>query len=77
MKSVSRETSSLAADSAQRKGLRNVNSCDISNGVVHLMATAKKRRSYTVRNSGIHGRGVFATEKIRKGAVKNSAMTTG
>ena len=33
------------------------------------MATAKKRKSYAVRNSPIHGRGVFATKKIRKGTV--------
>ena len=33
------------------------------------MATAKKGKSYTVRNSPIHGRGVFATKKIRKGTV--------
>ena len=30
---------------------------------------AKRQRRYTVRNSGIHGRGVFATKKIRKGTV--------
>jgi SET domain-containing protein len=33
------------------------------------MATAKKRRPDTVRDSGIHGRGVFAKEKICKGTV--------
>lgn len=33
------------------------------------MATAKKRKCYKVRDSGIHGRGVFAKEKIRKGTV--------
>jgi len=33
------------------------------------MTTGKKRKLYSVRNSGIHGRGVFATEKIRKGTV--------
>jgi uncharacterized protein len=33
------------------------------------MATAKKRKFYVVRNSPIHGRGVFATKKIRKGTV--------
>ena len=33
------------------------------------MATAKRRRLYTVRDSVIHGRGVFAKEKIRKGTV--------
>jgi hypothetical protein len=31
------------------------------------VATANKRKCYTVRDSGIHGRGVFAKEKIRKG----------
>jgi len=30
---------------------------------------ANKRKIYAVRNSAIHGRGVFATEKIRKGTV--------
>ncbi len=29
----------------------------------------KKSRSYAVRSSGIHGRGVFATKTIRKGTV--------
>lgn len=33
------------------------------------MSTTKKRKSYSVRNSDIHGRGVFATKKIRKGTV--------
>ena len=33
------------------------------------MAATRQSKPYTVRNSGIHGRGVFATEKIRKGAV--------
>ena len=33
------------------------------------MATAKKRKSYAVRISLIHGRGVFTTKKIRKGTV--------
>jgi hypothetical protein len=34
------------------------------------MAKAKKeQRPYTVRDSGIHGRGVFAKEKIRRGTV--------
>lgn len=33
------------------------------------MAVIKQKKSYSVRNSGIHGRGVFATEKIRKDTV--------
>ncbi len=33
------------------------------------MAAAKRKRRYAVRNSVIHGRGVFATRKIRKGTV--------
>ena len=33
------------------------------------MAVAKKPRTYSVRNSYIDGRGVFATEKILKGTV--------
>jgi SET domain-containing protein len=33
------------------------------------MAAKKKNRSYAVRTSDIHGRGVFATRKIRKGTV--------
>jgi len=33
------------------------------------MAAAKRKRRYAVRNSIIHGRGVFATKKIRKGTV--------
>ncbi len=31
------------------------------------MPETKKKRAYTVRNSAIHGRGVFAARKIRKG----------
>jgi SET domain-containing protein len=31
------------------------------------MPETKKKRAYTVRNSDIHGRGVFAARKIRKG----------
>lgn len=31
------------------------------------MPEAKKKRVYVVRNSAIHGRGVFAARKIRKG----------
>ena len=31
-------------------------------------ANARPQRAYTVRNSPIHGRGVFATRTIRKGA---------
>jgi SET domain-containing protein len=31
-------------------------------------APARKKRAYAVRNSPIHGRGVFATRTIRKGA---------
>jgi hypothetical protein len=34
-----------------------------------LMAATKRTKPYAVRHSAIHGRGVFATEKIRKGAV--------
>ena len=33
------------------------------------MAADHKKKLYTVRNSDIHGRGVFAAEKIRKGTV--------
>ena len=33
------------------------------------MTATKRQRRYAVRNSGIHGRGVFATKKIRKGTV--------
>lgn len=33
------------------------------------MTASKDRKIYAVRSSGIHGRGVFATEKIRKGTV--------
>ena len=33
------------------------------------MAQHKPKRAYTVRNSTIHGRGVFATRTIRKGSV--------
>jgi SET domain-containing protein len=33
------------------------------------MAAAPTKKIYVVRNSGIHGRGVFATELIRKGTV--------
>ena len=33
------------------------------------MAAGKQQERYSVRRSGIHGRGVFATEKIRKGTV--------
>jgi uncharacterized protein len=33
------------------------------------MAATKRKKLYAVRNSGIHGRGVFATENIRKGTV--------
>jgi SET domain-containing protein len=33
------------------------------------MPTAKNPKAYSVRGSGIHGRGVFATEKIRRGTV--------
>jgi SET domain-containing protein len=33
------------------------------------MAAIRQKKPYLVRNSGIHGRGVFATEKIRKGTV--------
>lgn len=31
-------------------------------------SSARKKRAYSVRNSPIHGRGVFATRTIRKGA---------
>jgi SET domain-containing protein len=31
------------------------------------MSESKKKRAYAVRNSAIHGRGVFAARKIRKG----------
>jgi SET domain-containing protein len=31
------------------------------------MPETKSKRTYSVRNSAIHGRGVFATQKIRKG----------
>ena len=31
------------------------------------MPETKKKRAYTVRNSAIHGRGVFAARKLRKG----------
>ena len=30
-------------------------------------STTRKKKPYAVRTSGIHGRGVFATKKIRKG----------
>jgi SET domain-containing protein len=33
------------------------------------MAADRKKKRYSVRDSGIHGRGVFATEKIPKGTV--------
>jgi len=33
------------------------------------LAAGKQQERYSVRRSGIHGRGVFATEKIRKGTV--------
>ena len=33
------------------------------------MTQAKTKRPFSVRNSSIHGRGVFATRTIRKGAV--------
>ena len=33
------------------------------------MAATPQRKRYSVRNSGIHGRGVFAAEPIRKGTV--------
>ena len=33
------------------------------------MAAAPSKKIYVVRDSGIHGRGVFATEDIRKGTV--------
>jgi len=33
------------------------------------LAAGKHQKRYSVRRSGIHGRGVFATEKIRKGTV--------
>ena len=33
------------------------------------MAETPQKKSYKVRTSDIHGRGVFATEKIRKGTV--------
>jgi SET domain-containing protein len=33
------------------------------------MAAQTRKKSYSVRNSGIHGRGVFAAAKIRKGTV--------
>jgi uncharacterized protein len=33
------------------------------------MAATTGTKIYAVRNSGIHGRGVFATQKIRKGTV--------
>jgi len=33
------------------------------------MSARKQKKRYSVRNSGIHGRGVFATEKIGKGTV--------
>ena len=33
------------------------------------MAATSGKKIYAVRNSGIHGRGVFATEKIRKGTL--------
>ena len=33
------------------------------------MSAIAKKKSYAVRNSRIHGRGVFATEKIRRGTV--------
>jgi SET domain-containing protein len=33
------------------------------------MATGKNAKIYSVKSSGIHGRGVFAREKIRKGTV--------
>jgi hypothetical protein len=36
---------------------------------MHFMAANPQKKSYSVRNSGIHGRGVFATKKIRKGTV--------
>ena len=33
------------------------------------MAAKKAKKIYAVRDSGIHGRGVFATELIRRGTV--------
>jgi len=33
------------------------------------MGAVKRKKPYSVRSSGIHGRGVFAAEKIRKGTV--------
>jgi len=33
------------------------------------MAATRRNKPYSVRNSVIHGRGVFATEKIRRGTV--------
>jgi SET domain-containing protein len=33
------------------------------------MAATKRKQRYAVRSSGIHGRGVFATRKIRKATV--------
>jgi uncharacterized protein len=36
---------------------------------MQFMAASTGKKSYSVRNSEIHGRGVFATQTIRKGAV--------
>jgi SET domain-containing protein len=36
---------------------------------MQFMAATTGKKSYSVRHSGIHGRGVFATQTIRKGAV--------
>jgi uncharacterized protein len=37
--------------------------------VKKIMAAHKPKKPYVVRDSAIHGRGVFATRKIRKGTV--------
>jgi SET domain-containing protein len=37
--------------------------------LIHPMPSAKPPKLYSVRNSAIHGRGVFAADKIRKGTV--------
>ena len=34
-----------------------------------MAAPTTQKKNYSVRNSGIHGRGVFAAEPIRKGTV--------
>ena len=66
MPATSDKTSRKAPKSASRKD--SSRKASPRKGASAKTASSRPKRAYSVRNSPIHGRGVFATRTIRKGA---------